>query len=246
MCPPTLIKTKKFEDKIEYSDSFYDNNLPGWKENISIKNRKEIYQYVYEELLPKLFNDLKETRFLVVSGPSNEEIEYIKKIEKKLKIIIFEPHNKRVKELKEKLDNTEIINDYTFNIKKYLKKNSVDGIICLNIINWLPTKPLALLNGLYKVISIDGKIILSLYIDIDQKGKDKIYLIETPKYLKNLLENYSFENFKTYYFDSNGILKLYVISKNDLKKILNELKRKILEVQNEFSFFYQEKYYRSF
>lgn len=220
--------------KIIYSDSFKKRkNNPSWKENGEIMEREEIYSIIYKDLLSKLFDFCSS---IVIGGPSNEEVQHIKELENKYIIRIFEPDINRVKELKRILENVEIIEDYIFNIKRYFDSNSIDCAILLNIINWIPTDLKSLLSGLYSSLRHKGKIIISFYIDLSPYSKDIKYLVETPLFFREIVEKYSLKSCNYYYHDANGILKVYVIDRKDLKNILKEVEREEYRIRKILSF----------
>lgn len=225
--------TQKNKQIFIYTDSFKKRkHNPGWKERGEIKEREEIYSIIYKDLLIKLFNF---SSSIVIGGPSNEEVQYIKELENKYTITIFEPNPNRVKELEDKLKQTEIIRDYIFNIEKYIKPNSVDCTILLNIINWIPTNLKNLLRGLYNSLRYRGKTIISFYVDLLPNSKDSEYIVETPSFFKDSIERCSMRNYSYCYHDANGILRVYVLDKKCLKSVLEDVEkeehklRKILE-----------------
>ncbi|MEM5820233.1 MAG: hypothetical protein QW678_01090 [Candidatus Aenigmatarchaeota archaeon] len=222
---------------IPYSDSFVQNKRLGWKLDKNLRSRCEIYEYIYRNLLPKLFEERKSFS-IVVAGPSNEETKIIKNLLKKYKNVnvnIFEPDKNRSEELREVLKylgkRINVIEDYIFNIGKYLPKKSIDAAILLNVINWVPTNIKKLVEGLYLTLSPDGKVIISFYITLWDDGKDKNYIIETPEFFKTSMERNSIKSLNEldfnnlYYRDGNGILKVYVLRRSNLKEILKDVKR---------------------
>ncbi|MEM5830932.1 MAG: class I SAM-dependent methyltransferase [Candidatus Aenigmatarchaeota archaeon] len=229
---------------IPYSDSFVQNKKLDWKLDKNLRSRCEIYEYIYRNLLPKLFEERKSFS-IVVAGPSNEETKIIKNLFKKYKNVnvnIFEPDKNRSEELRKVLKygkRVNVIKDYIFNIGKYLPKNSIDAAILLNVINWVPTDIKKLLEGLYLTLSPDGKVIISFYIMLWDDGKDKNYIIETPEFFKSSIERNSIKSLNKsylYYMDGNGILEICILRKTNLRKILKDVKEKHEEIYKILNF----------
>ncbi|MEM0324543.1 MAG: class I SAM-dependent methyltransferase [Candidatus Aenigmatarchaeota archaeon] len=230
---------------IHYSDSFTQNKRLGWKESKKLRQRREIYRDVYQKLLPKLFEERKKVS-IVVAGPSNEEIENIKfliKEYKNIEIKVFEPNKGRVEELRESLEyvkkRVNLIEDYIFNIEKYLRNNSTDFAILLNVINWIPMNIKKLLEGLYLTLSPRGKVIISFYVMLWNNGKDRSFIIETPEFFKYSIERNSIKSLKefhAYYMDYNGILEICILRKNNLRKILRDVEEKYKEISKILNF----------
>ncbi|MEM0476084.1 MAG: class I SAM-dependent methyltransferase [Candidatus Aenigmatarchaeota archaeon] len=230
---------------IHYSDSFTQDKRLGWKESKKLRQRREIYRDVYQKLLPKLFEERKKVS-IVVAGPSNEEIENIKFLIKKYKNIeikVFEPNKSRLEELRESLEyvkkRVNLIEDYIFNIEKYLRNNSTDFAILLNVINWIPMNIKKLLEGLYLTLSPRGKVIISFYVMLWNNGKDRSFIIETPEFFKYSIERNSIKSLKEfhlYYMNYNGILETCILRKNNLRKILRDVEEKYKEISKILNF----------
>jgi len=195
----------------------------GWKGGKNqILRRNDALELLYD-LYPK------SSGIFVVAGVGvDEELEYVKELAKdsNRKIYIFQPDNKVAMQLRNLLknyNNVQIIEDYTFNCGKYLPKSSVERFYALNIVNWKPQRFLTLLKNILDSLSETGELIISFYVHIWPFATDKKYLIDTPREIVGVFN--SFAEPLTYYYDNNGLLAVYTLSKSDLKRIYKELKR---------------------
>ncbi|MEM0242969.1 MAG: hypothetical protein QXT34_00725 [Candidatus Aenigmatarchaeota archaeon] len=233
---------------IPYSDSFVQNKKLGWKEDKNLGYRFKTYKDIYQDLLPQLFEKRKSFS-VVVAGPSNEEVEIIKNLlekHKNVNVNIFEPVKDRSEELREMLgylgERVNVIEDYIFNIEKYLPKKSIDAAIFFNVVNWIPMNIIKLLEGLNKTLLSDGIAIVSFYTKLRADRKDKNYIIETPKWFIRSVERNSIKSLNElnlsnlYYTDGNGALKVYVLGKSGLEEILKNVKEKYKEARKILDF----------
>ena len=121
-----------------------------------------VFKYFYE-LLPELYN----IKTIAIIGPGKKEEEHLEKFN----TIVFEPDEKRAKELKRY--NVKVINDMGYEIEKYLPEKSVDAAYAFNIVNWPPFDFLKFLRGVYKVLRDGGVLVFSVYSKIWREAKDK-------------------------------------------------------------------------
>jgi len=200
----------------------------GWKES---KEEKILSRDEALELVYSLYLESSGTFVVAGVGNKDKELGYVEKLARNPnnKIYITQPDKETAMQLRERLrdyNNVQIIQDYTFKIRKYVPISSIDVFYALNIVNWKPQRFLTLLKGIYDSLSKNGKLIISFYDYILPSAIDKKYLIETPEEVLKIFNN--LVKLLVYYHDNNGVLAVYVLSKPDLEKVykrLEEVKR---------------------
>ncbi|MEM0480806.1 MAG: hypothetical protein QXQ14_01295 [Candidatus Aenigmatarchaeota archaeon] len=184
-------------------------------------------KFVYDIFYRNLEKELYETKTVVVIGPSKEEEKHIKNIlEKHFNIIIFEPDSSRYKELIKEFENyvnIKVINDYGYNISKYLEENYIDALCAFNVINWKPFVLKSFLQSSIKALKQNGYVVISFYIKIFEGAKDKEFLTPTPRKLINSIYKFRDKIVFVPYIDGNGILLACKIPKEILEKIYEKL-----------------------
>lgn len=211
----------------------YSSEPEGWDKEGNILSRSKLLELAYE-LYPKDKNVI-----IAVGVSDDKELKKVKEVLEKGKyVIITQPDEKTYqlleKELKE-YSNKKIIKDFTFNIGKYLQKESVDYAILLNIINWRPTNLLKMIEGLLKILKSDGYVAISFYVHLNPNAPERKYIINTPQTFSNLLN--SLGKFIAYYSDKNGILACYILTKRNLKELYEELLKNYKRLEEERKFY---------
>jgi len=195
----------------------------GWKgEENKVLSRNDALKLIYG-----LYSG--DSGIFVVAGVGiDEEFNYVKRLarDSSKEIYIFQPDEKtamRLRNLLKNYDNVQIIEDYTFNCGKYLLQSSVERFYALNIVNWKPQRFLTLLKRIHDSLTETGKLIISFYVHIWPFAIDKKYLIDTPGEVLDVFNNLARP--LTYYYDNNGLLAAYVLTKSEVKRMCKELKR---------------------
>jgi len=195
----------------------------GWKsEENKVLSRNDALKLIYG-----LYSG--DSGIFVIAGVGiDEEFNYVKRLarDSSKEIYIFQPDEKtamRLRNLLKNYDNVQIIEDYTFNCGKYLLRSSVERFYALNIVNWKPQRFLTILKHIYDSLTETGKLIISFYVLIWPFAIDKKYLIDTPEEVLEVFK--SLARPLTYYYDNNGLLAAYVLTKSEVKRICKELKR---------------------
>jgi hypothetical protein len=195
-----------------------------WKSRSRNKALNKIYS-----LVSRLYNE----KILIV-GASDEEIKKAKR--KGLKFEITQPDLEEVKRIEE-IYRIEVL---PYFLQEIPQEKRYKTIICLNVIDWEPIKLKEALERIYEILDDDGYFVISFYSRIREDAPDKESIPQTTeKFLfKKEIKKYApkrflilrndelyYYEFPIKYYDKNGILEAYLLTKRDLKLIYERVFR---------------------
>ncbi len=171
---------------------------------------------------------------ILIVGASEEEILRAKR--KGLKFEVTQPDLEEAKRIR-KIYKIRVLPYFLHEIPQ---EERYKFIVCLNVIDWEPIKLKEALKRVYDILDDNGYLIISFYSRIFDDAPDKDFIPQTAEkeLLKRKIEKYApkgiliVRNGKSYYYkfpieyyDKNGKLKVYLLTKRDLKLIYERVFR---------------------